>query len=852
MQEKFEELKASVKEHPYITGMIIFLLVYVSGILSQAIYSLIHLSQIMSGEIEKSKAFSFGWRALIQWCTSIRGFLCLIIVGVLGYYAWRYLIKSRIKINTGVADDRQFDYSKKSPYGSARPLTEEDLEDILEFKPIEETNGIILGETYDGKVVSIPTTEEFEEKAKKKHWTQDDRTNNTRNRNILVVGSPGTMKSRAFIMNQILQAMKNGESIMVTDPKGELYEKTYQILTDHGYDVKMFNLISQENSDSWNPVDELSDDSTYTKIFSQTVVENADENGEEFWKNNSMNFMKAALELDSVEDMGKLYDFISGNTIEDFESEFTEATRPVAERAYKIFQQCTDTVKGQIINGLGIMIDLFQDDKIRNITNSQEIDMTKPAREKCAYFVITSDQHRTFDYLAVLFWTMAFIKLIEYIDAHKDENDNPTTLPIHMLLDEFPNVGEIPDFNRKLSTVRSRLLYVTIIIQNLPQLMNRYPNGMHEEIFSDCDFVAFLGCNDKTTAQYFSELTGIASIEVTTENNVYHREQAILNQEAEYREVKSIGQRTVMNMDEIKSIKNTDLLIFIRGTKSVFQCKKFDYSKNPLSKEIKITKIKNHIPEWRQKQIDEETEKEKAKEERRNREEKEIEMEKERMREKAKNKTAEPQITSNTSPEPEAKATPKSPKPSKPLNKSNSSNSSNGNSENVIDYGYNFDAVQMELKGMIDQTQSNSAETENSPKKPCRSSQDSPERQSKGKQGKDDKNLADESKTAEKTKQSKQATAFVNDKTKNSNNEVIDKKNEENKPIFSIFDTQQMQDDLKTSFDEEYEEDEDSEEELEYEENEESEDFISIEETEKKKANDREKSLTNLYNGVGF
>lgn len=606
LKEELETLKEQIKTHPWVSGMIGFLLVYVSGILSQAIYSLIHLPDIISGKIEKSKVFSFGIRALIQWCTSIRGFLCLAVVILAAFYIWKYVIKARIKIETGTPDDRNFEYSKKQPYGTARPLTEEDLEDILEFKPIEKTNGIILGETYDGKIVSIPTTEEFNAKAERKEWTQDDRTNNTRNRNILVVGSPGTMKSRAFIMNQILQAMKNGESIMVTDPKGELYEKTYQILKDSGYDVKMFNLISQENSDSWNPIAELNNDSTFAKIFSQTVVENADENGEEYWKNNSMNFMKAAIQIDSIEAMGKLYDFISNNTLDDFSEEFSETNCEAAKRAYKIFNQCSDQVKGQIINGLGIMIDLFQDEKIRNITNSSEIDMTKPAREKCAYFVITSDQHRTFDYLAVLFWTIAFIKLIEYIDAHRDEKGNPTTLPVHMCLDEFPNVGEIPDFNRKLSTVRSRLLYVTIVIQNLPQLMNRYPNGMHEEIFSDCDFVVFLGCNDKTTAEYFSELTGIASIEVTTENNVYARDVMMLNQSPEYREVKSIGQRTVMNMDEIKSIKNTDLLIFIRGTKSVYQCKKFDYSKNPLSKGIKIVKIKDHIPEWRQKQIDEE------------------------------------------------------------------------------------------------------------------------------------------------------------------------------------------------------------------------------------------------------
>lgn len=131
--------------------------------------------------------------------------------------------------------------------------------------------------------------------------------------------------------------------------------------------------------------------------------------------------------------------------------------------------------------------------------------------------------------------------------------------------------------------------------------MNRYPDGMHEEIFSDCDFAGFLGCNDVTTANYYSELTGIASIEVKTQNSTYARDKAFLNQSVDYKEVKSIGQRTVMNADEVRSIPNTDMLLFIRGTKSVYQCKKFDYSKHPMAKEITMYKIKDHVPQWKAK-----------------------------------------------------------------------------------------------------------------------------------------------------------------------------------------------------------------------------------------------------------
>jgi type IV secretion system protein VirD4 len=653
IKRKIKQIKEFVMKHPVKIVLSIIVLLYVSGIMSEALYQAIHFGEIRNGNGIPWYMLSWGPKAMLQWCTSVRGFICLLLTIVAAYLLWIYGVKPRVKEETGKDNiDIPFKYSEEKPYGSAEKMTEEDLEDILEFKPIEETHGIILGQTYDGKVVSIPTSEEFEEKAKRKNWSRDDMTNNTRNRNILAIGSPGTMKTRALIMNQVFQAIVHGDSIMITDPKGEIYEKTYNRLKENGYDVRMFNLIKQDHSDSWNPINELkvedydtfnpieilrnSSDKTqrkvissvYAKIFASTIVNNADENGEKYWSDNAMNVLKSCLMLKDMDSLGKIYDFISRSTIEQLALKFSDADdESVARRAFDIFNQSSETVKGQIINGLGIMIDVFQDERIRNMTGSSEIDMTKPAKEKCAYFVITSDQHRTFDYLAVLFWTMAFIKLIEYIDENRDEKGDPTTLPIHMLLDEFPNIGEIPDFNRKLSVVRSRLIYTTIIIQNLPQLMNRYPNGMHEEIFSDCDFTVFLGCNDYTTAEYISKLTGIASIEVTTQNSTYARNVMVLNQDPNFKEVKSIGQRTVMNADEVKSIKNTDLLIFIRGTKSVYQCKKFDYSKHPFAKDLKIAKIKDYVPEWKQQLIDDAKEQIRRNEERLKKEAEEKERE---------------------------------------------------------------------------------------------------------------------------------------------------------------------------------------------------------------------------------
>ena len=526
-------------------------------------------------------------------------------------------IAPRMRVEVGTKEkERNVIKSDNDTYGTAALGTTEEFEDVAQIGKIEDCKGIILGQDKESNdVITLPTAEDMNYKIKTNNWTWDDINNNTRNRNILVIGAPGTMKTRSVIQTSILQAVRRGESIFMTDPKGEGYEKNKSMLESHDYTVRAFNLKDFKNSDSWNMIASLDDnDDGNAKIFAETVIANAggDSNSKDsYWNNNAMNFLKACLLLHNTDSFGVLYDFVTGTNLPDFETAFANSPdRVSALRAFKAFNQCSEQVKGQIINGLGIMIDVFQQDNVRNITDSDEIDLTLPAREKCAYFVITSDQHSTYDFLAMLFWVMSFIKLIEYIDKHKDENGDPTTLPINMLFDEFSNIGIIPDFKKKISTVRSRHVYLTLIIQTLPQLQNRYPNGVWEEIAACCDITIFLGTNDLTTAEYISKRTGIMTTNVKTENNMYERDKIALDRDATSREVTSDGQRMVMTTDEVLRMKNTDSLLLIRGMNPLL-CRKYDYTKHPMSKELKKIRIEDYIPRWRQRKINFEKEREK-------------------------------------------------------------------------------------------------------------------------------------------------------------------------------------------------------------------------------------------------
>lgn len=632
MSEKFEKTKLGgfVIRHKLLAGMMYFIGWYLSGVLSQALYK----SHLLMRAPDKAENYevSFGLRSLVQWCTNFpTGLITLIVfMAVISWVIIRF-IAPRMRVEVGTKEkERNVIKSDNDTYGTSALGTTEEFKDVAQIGKIEDCKGIILGQDKESNdVITLPTAEDMNYKIKKNNWTWDDINNNTRNRNILVIGAPGTMKTRSVIQTSILQAVRRGESIFMTDPKGEGYEKNKSMLESHDYTVRAFNLKDFENGDSWNMLTSLDDkDDGNAKVFAETVVMNAGGGNceDSYWNDNAMNFLKACLLLHNTDSFGTLYDFVTGTNLPDFETAFANSPdRVSALRAFKAFNQCSEQVKGQIINGLGIMIDVFQQDNVRNITDSDEIDLTLPAREKCAYFVITSDQHSTYNFLAMLFWVMSFINLIEYIDKHKDENGDPTTLPINMLFDEFSNIGIIPDFTKKISTVRSRNVYLTLIIQNLAQLQNRYPNGAWEEIASCCDTTIFLGANDLTTAEYISERTGIMTTSVKTENNMYERDRIALDRDATSREVTSDGQRMVMTTDEVLRMKNTDSLLLIRGMNPLL-CRKYDYTKHPMSKELKKIRIEDYIPRWRQRKIN--FEKERKEEEKRIAEEQAAEREK--------------------------------------------------------------------------------------------------------------------------------------------------------------------------------------------------------------------------------
>ena len=488
--------------------------------------------------------------------------------------------------DTGEYDtDRNFIYSAKGTYGTSGWMSRKEMAGVLDLVPdLRKHKGVVLG-MLDNKAVCIPENPHI-------------------NGNLAVYGSSGSMKTRSFCMNRILQAAVRGESLIISDPKSELYEKSSEYLRDQGYCVKVFNLVNPENSDSWNCLSEVEGQELMAQLFVDVIIKNTINNGkgDHFWDSCEMNLLKAlVLYVDQSyaeqnRNIGEVYRLLTLSGESDLDSLFENLppTHP-AKAPYSLYKQASDTVRSGVIIGLGSRLQVFQSELIKKITTRDEIDLELPGQERCAYFLVTSDQDSTFDFLASLFLSFCFIKLVRYADKNCEGGKLP--VPVHVLGEELTACGTIPDLSRRLSVFRSRNISMSCVFQNLAGLQNRYPLNLWQEILGNCDAQLFLGCTDELTAEFISSRTGLASVSVSSKSKQLGTWR-ISNYTPEYRETSGVGKRPVLTPDEVLRLPIKQALVIIRGQK-VLKVDKMDYSKHPEASKLRSCKASAHIPEWR-------------------------------------------------------------------------------------------------------------------------------------------------------------------------------------------------------------------------------------------------------------
>ena len=506
----------------------------------------------------------------------LRGAGLLLIVA--GGSVLVYLMYNRF--GKGQFDDRNFKRSNRGTYGTAGWMTEKELKEVLEITTPQRATGIILGEK-DGKLICLPN---------KTHL----------NKHIAVYGASGTMKSRAIVFNYLFQAIRRGESVILTDPKSELYTETSALFRKNGYSVRVFNLVDPAHSDIWNCMADLQGDTLLAQVLTDVVIDNTvdeDDKGDHFWDAGEGNLLKA-LVLYIDQDVSRkaeqkhlpaVYQLLTQYSERQLMALFDKLpiTHP-AKAPFNLFKNASDSVRAGIISGLGTRLQVLQNEAIKRITSGTGIDLTLPGKQKCIYYIILSDQDGAMDFLSSLFFSFLFMRLVRYADSRPKRRCD---IPVNIVLEELNTMGANPihDLPKKLSSVRSRNIQVCIVVQNIAQLKNRYPHDRWAEILGNTDTQLMLGCTDELTADFISTRTGDITVEVNSAM-MTRRTIAIAQVIPEYRHMEGQGRRRLMTPDEVLRLPGDEMLIIIRGH-NVLKARKFDYTRHPLFGQLEPASI---------------------------------------------------------------------------------------------------------------------------------------------------------------------------------------------------------------------------------------------------------------------
>ena len=562
-------------------------LLYLGGILGQVFtnYDIWMEADGMMGAVQMQAP---DWNPTTCFASAFtgNGLKALALIVVAGAAIFIY-IKVHDKFSGISYDDRGFSKSKSGAYGTADWMTDKEMKSVLEVTTPEKATGMILGERK-GQVVCLPE--------------------NTRlNRHTAVFGASGTMKSRAVVRNALFSAIRRGESVLISDPKSEMYNETSELFRKNGYEVKVLNLVDPQHSDCWNCMSDLGDDSLMAQVLTNVIIGNTSSGkGDHFWDNGEANLLKAlvlyvqhGLQFKPEEkNLGEVYQLLTDKDLPHLINALDrlDSNHP-AKAPFNLFSQASDTVKQGIVLGLGTRLQVLQNQAVKRLLSRSDIDLTAPGRRKCAYYIILSDQETSMAFISSLFFSFLFIKLTRFADSCPG---GKCLVPVNLILDEFNNIGRIggapdgSDFCRSLSVIRSRDIRVMLAVQSLGQLQNRYPNNLWAEIVGNCDIQLMLGCTDDVTAEYISERSGEMCIMVDSTMTV-KKTIAVAQVIPQYRETHGQGRRKLLTPDEVLRLPHDELLVIIRG-QNLLKLNKFDYTRHPMSKELVPVTIQEYNP----------------------------------------------------------------------------------------------------------------------------------------------------------------------------------------------------------------------------------------------------------------
>lgn len=430
----------------------------------------------------------------------------------------------------------------------------------------------------------------------KNHYLGTDPKKVKVNKNILVFGGSGSGKTASYVKPNILQKLG---SYVITDPKGELYRETSGYLKANGYNVKVLNLVDTEYSNRYNPLAHIRDYSD-VDIIAHTIVAGGEGDGggksaDPFWDNTAKMLLKACIYYvisvlpEEERNLSSCLNIVraGGSDESIFDRLFVGELKPdhPGRKEYEGIRVGADKTKQSIAISLVSKLSHFDSPNMQRLTTSNDIDFEELGEIKTAIYVISPDSHSTYNYILTIFYG----QLLQRLYALADRCGGALHQPVYLLLDEFANIGKIPDFNQKLSTSRSRLISMSIIVQSIDQLIDLYKD-LHENIIANCDTQLFLGSQSIKTCEYFSKSLGQTTL--TFQNKSKNRDEKD-NKTQGYSYSEQRQGRELMTIDELKRLPMDDEIILVRGLKPIRAKKAWYYLYHPERETIKRYNIKD-------------------------------------------------------------------------------------------------------------------------------------------------------------------------------------------------------------------------------------------------------------------
>ena len=414
------------------------------------------------------------------------------------------------------------------------------------------------------------------------------------NVNVLVVGGSGSGKSASYSIPNAYQMLG---SYVFTDPKGELYDRTAGYLKQHGYKIKVLNLVHPQYSDGYNPIMHVSSEID-VDVIANTIVKGQKVEGggsDPFWDDSAEMLLKAliyylmARRPDEEQNLASCAELVRAANANGGSNLLTELISELpydhpARMNYKSIEIAPEKTYSSILSTLQSKLGKFDSKEIAELTSTDTIDFEEIGSQKTAVYVISSDTHTAYDFLLTIF----FSQMIQQLYDFADNNGGQLKVPTYFILDEFANIGRIPDFDKKISTSRSRKISFSVILQNLDQLEAIYEKS-NETIIGNCDTHLFLGSNSQKTVEYFSKALG----EKTISHNSVSTSRDKAHQKTGTSASDQIMARALMTPDELRRMDNDLCIIFEKGIKPV-KANKFYYFKHSMAKDLKKLEISHN------------------------------------------------------------------------------------------------------------------------------------------------------------------------------------------------------------------------------------------------------------------